>query len=340
METVMAPLFDTAIPKLKNGAFYDTMHAWLEANPAAPHDRQLAAARQIWDSIDNRFGELVSDNIFWNNLLKQSAMLLMRSYSWNLGTVREIGGGVKDLANLGAHGLATGQAKVLRAAGQPRRAAQYAPQGRASDHWTPRAAYVLALPLGVSTINAVYQYLKTGQAPQSVDDLVAGRTGGEQSLSIPRARGFGRSMQSSAPERVMVPGYQKDVFGWYEDATQEAINKVATGVRLPFDLVRNKDWRGLPIADEEASTPEWLKAYLGYVLEAMNPISIKQFKRGPAEGSNITRPELLMGLRPAPAFLANPEGHDRQQHNLNVREQRKKKAYDRRQERKYGGADD
>ena len=104
METVAQPIFEKYIPRIKNGAFYDTMHDWLEANPNAPHEAQVAMARRIWDSIDNRFGEMVQDNIFWNKTLKQTAQLGMRSYSWNLGTVREIGGGaisaVKDPSRL------------------------------------------------------------------------------------------------------------------------------------------------------------------------------------------------------------------------------------------------
>ena len=39
-------------------------------------------------------------------------------------------------------------------------------------------ALAAALRERPATANAVYQYLKTGQAPESVDDLVAGRTGG------------------------------------------------------------------------------------------------------------------------------------------------------------------
>jgi len=64
--------------------------------------------------------------------------------------------------------------------------------------------------------------------------LMAGRTGGTApGASIPSLQWPPkRSVQAEVPERVMVPGYQKDVFGWYEDAVQEALNKVASGPRM------------------------------------------------------------------------------------------------------------
>lgn len=304
MESVMAPVFNQYIPRIKNGAFYDAMHSWLEANPTAPIDRQIAQARVIWDSIDNRFGELVNDNVFWHNTLKQTAQLAMRSYSWNLGTVRELGGGVKDIA---------------------------------TAKWSPRAAYVIALPIQVATVNAVYQYLKTGEGPKSLTDLVAGRTGGEQEMSIPSTRPFGKSVISTAPERVSVPGYQKDVMGWYADALQEAKNKLSKLATLPAELLSNRDWRDNPIINPEDSAPAWLKAWASHVVNSLSPISIKTATKGPARGSGITRPEQLIGLRPAPGYISNPEGYAAQQHALNLQRQRRKQAIERREEQRYGG---
>jgi hypothetical protein len=47
MDTVAAPLFDHTIPRLKNGAWMERMHDWLERNPSASHDEQLAYGRQL-----------------------------------------------------------------------------------------------------------------------------------------------------------------------------------------------------------------------------------------------------------------------------------------------------
>lgn len=296
METVAQPLFEKYIPRIKNGAFYDTMKSWLDAHPQAGYDEQVKAARQIWDSIDNRFGEVVQDNIFWNKTLKQAAQLSMRSYSWNLGTVREIGGGVKDIINTVGRG----------------------------NEWTPRASYVVALPIVVGTMNALYQKLMTGKNPESVDDLVAARTGGT-------APGFGS--RGEVPERAMTPGYQKDVLGWYHDWRQEAANKIATGPRaMIIDPLRNSDWKGAPVFHEGSPA---LADYFKHVIEAMGPISIKQIMQGRKKGSELGFISNMMGIRPAPAALQDPEGTARGLKAMSEQRERKEKRFNEKQKRLY-----
>lgn len=296
METVAQPIFEKYIPKLKNGAFYDAMHDWLQANPTATYDTQVKQARLIWDSIDNRFGEMVQDNIFWNKTLKQAATLAMRSYSWNLGTVREIGGGIRDIAR---------------------------------GEWTPKAAYVVALPMVVGTMNAVYQYIKSGKSPESVDDLVAGRSGGTQP---------GFAGRGTVPERVMMPGYQKDVLGWYHDWKQEAANKLATGPTMLLEGLRGTDWRGDPIARPDATVPQWLSDYFNWVIQsAGTPISVRQLLQGEKAGSHISTLEMLMGVRPAPTYLQDPEGYKHGMTYIEKKKWKTKQYHDRKQQQQYGG---
>jgi hypothetical protein len=136
---------------------------------------------------------------------------------------------------------------------------------------------------------------------------------------------------------VTVPGYQKDVMGWYEDWAQEARNKVAKLPSMIAELATNRDWKGDPIFNPEDSAPEWLKQFATYTAQSLTPISVQGPMKGRKEGSNITRPEQLVGLRPAPPYVADPEGYARQQRNLAVQRQRKKERYERKQERQYGG---
>lgn len=288
METVSAPLFQKYIPRLKNGAFYDTMKSWLEAHPGATHEEQVSQARQIVDSIDNRFGEMVQDNIFWNRVLKQAAQLVARSYSWDMGTLREIGGGVKDIATAPGKG------------------------------WTRRASYVIALPITYGAMSAAYQWLHTHKPPESIQDLLAPQTGGTV---------------NGKPERAILPGYMKDVFGWYFDPRSEAENKIATGPRLAGELLSGKDWKGDPIADYDANLPTWLKQYLDHVITSLGPISIKQAVQGQKPGSALGAGETMLGVRPAPMALSDPSGYDRLQKAIHSkrplaspREQAKQKA--------------
>lgn len=299
MQTVMEPLFNYYIPRVKNGAFYDTMQQWIRANPAATRAQKEDAARIIWDSIDNRFGESVNDNVFWKQHMKQVAMLSMRSYSWNLGTIREIGGGVSDIAR---------------------------------HKMTPRVAYVIALPAVYATIGALYQKMKTGENPKDIDDLIAPRTGGTDPAT-------------GLPERMIMPGYMKDVFGWYKDPLELAKHKLSTFVTTAGELATGKDWRGAPIAPPaqdpnaplEKTVPPWLKAYMLHVGSKLMPISVRDLSRGEKIGSNITFGERLLGMQPGGRKYVDPQGLKAYERYRKLKDWSRKESFDARQETYYGG---
>lgn len=294
MQTITTPLFEYYIPRIKNGAFADNMGQWLATHPGASRAEQEAAARVLWDSVDNRFGELVQDNIFWRRHMKQVAMIAMRSYSWNMGTIREIGGGVLDAA---------------------------------SHQMSPRVAYVIALPIVYGTVAAAYQYLKTGQPPQDSDDLIAPRTGGEDP-------------KSGLPERIIMPGYMKDVLGWSEDPVQTAAHKASAFLSTGVSALTGRDWKGDPIAppDEdpnapyEQTVPAWLKAYFGLAAENFSPITMRDFMQGSKIGTNLTAPERVLGMQPAGRRFTDPEGYEHSKRRRERLDWRKKQKYDIRQQ--------
>jgi hypothetical protein len=177
-------------------------------------------------------------------------------------------------------------------------------------------------------MNAAYQYLMTGKAPESVEDLLAGRTGGT-------SPGFGG--RGEVEERVMLPGYQKDVLGWYHDWRQETINKMARAPALAFELAGNKDWRGDPIANLQAPEDQRLSQYFQHVMDSVTPISVKTLLQGSKEGSRIGPTGRFMGERPAPSYLQDPEGHARGMSAIQRRAWKGKERHDRRTKQQYGG---
>ncbi len=275
------------------------MSTWLKANPTASHEQALVAARKIWDSVDNRFGEMVADNLFWNKTQKQVAQASLLSYSWTIGAIREIAGGAIDIAKT---------------------------RGKALDITSPeyssKAAYAVGFPAAMMTVHAVYQYLKAGELP-SGQDLAAPLTGGlappiggEYEPRLTRKgvpyKGDTRAPAVPVPERALLPGYQKDVFGWYMHPVQETKNKVAPLLKLMWDTVNNEDWAGKQIFNPEAPIPVWLEQYLTYVGKSLGtPISIKTATQPSYADSNISTLEKLTGIRNAPSFLQDPEGYRR-----------------------------
>ena len=304
MQTVAKPLFEHYIPALKNGAAYDMMSAWFDANPKATHAEQVKAARKVVDAIDDRFGEMIQDNIFWNKTMKQSLQTAMLSYSWFLGTARAIGGGTASLVR------------------NPARLSMKHPD------WKPQANYALALPAVVATANATYQYLKTGTSPDSIQDLMAPETGG----LVP-----GVGTTKLIKERGQTPGYEKDVFGWLHNPKDEAYNKLGGIIQLPHALIRNKDWKDQPIRHSGAPAAEQVKQLLGYIYEQLKPISVSKIAEGQQKGSNISKLEMLFGIKNAPAYLQDPEGSDKMAKFFADKEWKKRQNWEKSHTKKYGG---
>lgn len=71
-------------------------------------------------------------------------MASVRSVGWNLGTISEIGGDVADIGRL-PHATENGRRFDM----------------------TPRASYVIALPIVVALLGGAYSFLATGDFPES-----------------------------------------------------------------------------------------------------------------------------------------------------------------------------
>jgi hypothetical protein len=272
IQSTAAPLFEKYIPMVKRGAFSSEMTDYIKANPAATQAEIDKEAVLIADSIDNRFGELNQDNLFWQRWMKQVSQILLLSPTWNLGTVRDIGGGIKD-----AMGALPAIAK--------------------GEGVTRRTAYVAALAAQTALINGVATYMKTGQAPQG-KDYMAYRTGGTN--------------PTGSPERAMTPGYQKDAYAFGYDfphhIIQESENKLNPALSTVAGLVTNKDYRGLPILRPEGVAPiPGEPGLMDFALDTLMPISVGQLSKGNKKGSNISPPERAMSIRPAPGYISDTQ---------------------------------
>jgi hypothetical protein len=164
LQTTIAPVMDYMVPRVKLGAFYDMAHDILDE--AAEHNWDEEATRRkmqrAWDSVDNRFGQLVYDNLFWHRALQDTLMLASRSVGWNFGDIRELGGGIKDIGQQAA-GVFQGKMPEV----------------------TPRMAFAFALPLVTGLIGGVLTYLWTGHKPDTWKDYFYPKRQDGTRVSIP-----------------------------------------------------------------------------------------------------------------------------------------------------------
>jgi hypothetical protein len=267
MEALAHPIMGHLVPRLKVGAYLDLARYELRKLPAEASQTDVQAALgRAWDSIDNRFGELVYDNLFWPRWVKDAGQVTFRALGWNAGTVREVGGAAIDTGKY---------AKALLSGKQP--------------DMTPKMAYGLALAgVGVLMQGTVMQYLMTGEKPRDVKDMIFPRTG--------------RKTPSGHDERLKLWTYAGDLYEVAHHPGSTFKNKLHDMLTGLTELAENRDWKGVQVRDPEAPLGEQAKQVGKYALEKVEPISMSNARRASETGRSGLGS--FLGVGTAPAWLS------------------------------------
>lgn len=271
MQTMMHPMFNVYIPRLKIGAALEQIRDWKAANPDATPPQRAEIAKRILKSIDDRLGEMNQSTLFWNKTLQRSANMMFISPTWETGTVRGAVGGLTSLVkNPKSISVASGM------------------------NFQPNAAFPLAFAITTAALGSVYEFLKTGQMPASPNEAFFPKTGGKE-----------------GKEQAILPGYMKDVYSWWgalaghealpKTVAKSLYNKLALVPHATWDTMANENWAGKQIYNPSAPVQQRLQQYLQYVHDQMLPIAYQQASKG-EKGSNITMPERIIGIKKAPSI--------------------------------------
>ena len=281
IDTSMEPLMGHVVPRMKAGVMANLAKDWLDRNPQATEEQVAEAMTKAQDSVDNRMGQLVYDNLFWNKTLKDIAFITTRSVGWNVGTIRELGGAAVDTV---------AQARKLL-------------RGRAPE-LTHRMAYAVAMTANAALLGSIMTYLATGKGPQSLMDYFYPPDGTAQ--------------PNGALNRLSVPGYIKDVIDWTHAPLTTAGNKVNPLVETAIELGRNTDYYGGIIYHSERDNP--FLAYPEYLLNQMLPFSSRAIIKLHGQGATPLQQLMgFWGIQPAPQSIVNPakgEAYNRRQENM------------------------
>jgi hypothetical protein len=260
-------IMEKIVPQQKWGVAMDLVRMEMKNNPGISREELVAKGRKIWDSADNRMGQLVYDNLFWNKLTKDIAMATVRSVGWNLGTFREIGGGAWDLAKIPIDTL----------------------RGRKVE-LSYRAAYMFGLFQVTATTGGLITYLFTGEAPKDMRDLFFPRIGGVD--------------EQGRPRRIALPTYVKDIYHFGEEPGKTLANKVHPVLTTLHDMWYNKDFYGTKIYNEDDPLVQKLKDAALYVGGTAEPLSSRNIRRSLAAGESVPSSlKSLVGITPAPASV-------------------------------------
>lgn len=270
IETTSHPLMGVLVPRAKLGVFARMAEDWQRNNPNATPEARADAMIKAWDSVDNRLGQMVYDNVFWNKALKDTAFISMRSVGWNLGTWRELGGAAADTAS----------------------AARNIVKGRPAE-FSHRMAYAMAMPIVTAIYGSILNYLATGTPPEDAKDLFFPRTGG--------------TTERGEPQRWNIPGYEKDVYEMYHAPGQTLLNKMNPLVSMGTQMYQNEDYYGGIIYNPEVENH--VQAYMNYMTNQILPFSARAMMRQAGDPNTTALDQIaaFWGLQPASKAITQPE---------------------------------
>lgn len=298
LEKSMFPVLEYAVPRMKMGMFADLAKNELERiGPNATIEEKRAVMAKAWDSVDNRMGQLVYDNLFWHKAFKDSMMAAQRSVGWNLGTIREIGGGVADILSTPARALreSRGEARL------------------GEKIVTHRMAYAMALPVVVGVLGAIYQKLHTGMLPgQNKDGTFGGDETALKDMFLPRT---GQTNAQGEEERVQLPSYMKDVFAYSKHPVRTIANKASPPISMVSQMLNNKDYYGTQIINPDDPLYKKAADELKFVAKQFVPFSVQTSSKRVDKGAE-SKSEGFVGITTAPAELTRTPAHQEMMDNL------------------------
>jgi hypothetical protein len=235
-EAVAAPTMQHLVPVQKLGIFQHLVEHELSRFPDATAEEKTQIAQRTWDSVDNRMGQLVYDNLFWNKTLRDSAMVAVRSVGWNTGTIRELGGAVQDTLSLPSRVKAS---------------------GKWGGAFTQKQTYAISLITTTALANAVTTYLATGEKPHGMDYFAA-RWDKQGHRIVPPTY-----MKDILSARYN--GVQKTIAGKLHPLLTEAIEQWT-----------NSDWKGDPIRYGDDPASKQVMESVDHFIGQFKPLSISK----------------------------------------------------------------
>ncbi len=269
LDLVAKPVMEYIVPRQKLGVFADLAQKEMaKLGPDATHDDVRRVLGQAWDSVDNRMGQVVYDNLFWNKAVKDISMASVRSLGWNLGTFRELGGGAIDFAKAGAQAL---QFK--------------------KPEFTHRMAYTLAMPALTGLIGGVLHYAMTGKRPDELKDYFFPKTG--------------ETDANGHDVRLSLPSYMKDVYAYAHDPKSTLAHKLHPAIATTIEMLQNKDFYGTKIVNEDDPLMKRIMDRVKYVGGQFIPFGVQGYQKLDEEGAPLSKKVLpFIGITQAPGSVS------------------------------------
>ena len=203
-------------------------------------------------------------------------MVGIRSVGWNLGTGRELLGGVGDIPS-SVRGMAT------------------------REGISPRLAYLVALPMVTAVYGSIMNALFTGEEPKELKDALFPRNG--------------RMRKDGTADRLSLPSYMRDVAavtnradeGPYRILTNVAsmtAHKLNPGISSVAQMLMNQNFHGEAIVNPADPQGKQTNDILKHFGSQLIPFSLNTFYRQKEQRASASELVLgAVGVTPAPAYV-------------------------------------
>ena len=234
------PIMEFLVPRIKLGAFFRLSESALsdaEFRKGAPLTlaEETAILQRTWDYVDNVFGQLVRDNLFMTNGMKDMLRLFISFPGWNIGSGRIIAGVLRGATRIG-RGLPDADRNALE--------------------------FAAGLLMTTAIYHSLLQYAMTGQWPRDWRDVIIGaRTG--------------KLKPDGTPERIRLPSYLRDAIGLRYHPWLTVRSKLSPAIQVISDLLSNENYWGNEIYNPKDPIYVQAKQIGEYLSQYTTPFSIQ-----------------------------------------------------------------
>lgn len=278
VQKLSRPIMKYYVPRIKLGMAARMIEAKLEYLKSQGINDELTIANElgkISDSVDNRAGQMVYDNQFWNKMTKDLSFLTVRAVGWDYGSGREFFGALRDTAKQTGKLLKGDQAQL-----------------------TSRMAFTIATPMVIGMLGGITHYLGTGKAPEKAEDYFYPATG--------------QVDHNGRPERLSWPSYMKDFYAFKAAPVQTLVHKLHPDLQQLGELYQNADFYNTEIRTPgDPLYKQGLEVLKWWGKSSMIPFSLQGIQRrhdaGESWGAAATS---FFGVMPAPAGIGQTKAED------------------------------
>lgn len=284
LDALQYPMFRLWIPALKIASYLKDVQTAIKLDPRLATDkgRRILAFRKLSKSVDNRYGEMNYQTLFWNRTIKDIAVANTLSLGWNLGFLREYGGGTIDVVKAP---FKKGGFKEKVKTGQ-----------------LDRPLFLMFYTTQVMLYSGLLTWALTGKPPTDLLDYLYPKSGDKDAQ--------GKDL------RLNTPFYPREFAAIAKHVEHEGVgpglwhvvsNKSSGVLQMGNQWVTGVDWRDREIRDPNSAWHQQMRDTLAHTLEDLQPISLKQLSESKGTAKDVALSFSGFGKAPKYATQSDTE---------------------------------